>query len=156
MPRILGVAEVDLDVRRDGKALVISHLLAAIPRQRFVQLLRRFDGVLDQGVDHSLRVFAGDLQQHDEPRLALDQGDDLAVSAAEQQIAFPVARYRAIFDGCRPLTYRNGIADSSALVSLRGVEPRVTHDPAAPQVFKQLLLQRTAGLYIKATIDGLV
>lgn len=28
----------------------------------------------------------------------------------------------------------------------------MTHDPAAPQVFQQFLLQRTAGLYVEATM----
>nr|SPD49061.1 protein of unknown function [Cupriavidus taiwanensis] len=67
MPGILRIAEVDLDVGRDSEALVTSHLRATIPSQRFVLFLRQLASVLDQGVDYSLGVLAGNLYQHPLP-----------------------------------------------------------------------------------------
>src|SRR6266576_335813 len=46
--------------------------------------------MLDQRVDDRLRIFAANLDQHRIAGMALDQGRNLAVLAAEQQVAFPV------------------------------------------------------------------
>ncbi len=58
------IAEVDLDVSRQGEALVAGHLCASIPCQRFVELLRQRAGVLDQRFDNRLGFFAGNLEEH--------------------------------------------------------------------------------------------
>jgi len=45
LPRIVRIAEVDLDVGCHGNALMVSHLLAPIPGQRSVQFVRQLAGV---------------------------------------------------------------------------------------------------------------
>ena len=45
--------------------------------------------MLDQCVDHRLGVFALDPDQHHVTGMALNEGRDLAVVAAEQQVTFP-------------------------------------------------------------------
>ncbi|AOJ40770.1 hypothetical protein WJ23_22425 [Burkholderia lata] len=101
---MLGIAEVDLDVRRNSEALVAGHLRAPIPRQRFIQFLRKLAGVSYQSIDDSLRVLAGNLHQHHEPGLAFDECCNLAVGVAEQQIAFPVSGNCSILGCARALT----------------------------------------------------
>ena len=48
--------------------------------------------MLDERVDDCLRVFAIKLYQHHVARLTLDQGRDLAVATAKDQVAFPMPR----------------------------------------------------------------
>src|SRR6478736_2769583 len=43
--------------------------------------------------------------------MTLDQGRDIAVLRPGQQIAFPMARHRPIFNRCRPLTDRDDVLD---------------------------------------------
>jgi hypothetical protein len=94
---------VSLDVRGQGESPVRRHFLASIPSQRPVQLVGQFASVLDVRVDDSLGVLAVELYQHDVPRLALDQGGNLAVVAAEEQVALPMARNGSILDRCGAL-----------------------------------------------------
>ena len=54
--------------------------------------------MLDERINDGLGVFAGHFDEHHVTRLALNQGRDLAVMATDDQIAFPVSRYSAIFD----------------------------------------------------------
>ena len=42
LPRAVWIAEIDLHDGSDGEALVVGHLLAAIPGQGAAQLLRQF------------------------------------------------------------------------------------------------------------------
>ena len=50
LPRVLWIAEADLDVRGRREALVIGHVLVSIPGQRFVEFPRALAGVLDQAL----------------------------------------------------------------------------------------------------------
>jgi len=50
----------------------------------------------DQGVDHARRIFARDLHEHDKPGLTLDQGGDVAILPAGEEIALPVPRYCSV------------------------------------------------------------
>src|ERR1700687_3720130 len=111
--------------------------------------------MLDQGVDDRLRIFAANLDQHRIAGMALDQGRNLAVLAAEQQVAFPVPGYGPVFHAGRTLTDRDGVGDATVLVRLHGVMARTAHDSAAAQVLYQLLLQGAAGLNEEAAIDSL-
>jgi hypothetical protein len=95
---MLGVAEVDSDVSGDGDAFVPSHLPSPIPCQRFVEFLRQFAGMFNGRIDDRFAVLASYLHQHDVTCLALDECRNLAAPAAAQKIAFPVARYRAVFN----------------------------------------------------------
>ncbi len=98
MPGALRVTEVHLDVGIQAEALMICHFLAAIPGQRFVEFSRQLVCMLDERVDDRPGVFAGDSDQHHVTRMAFNQGRDLAVIAADEQVTFPVARNRSILD----------------------------------------------------------
>ena len=138
------------------KRLVVSHLLAAIPRQRSVQFLWQAARILDQGIDDRLGVLAVDLHQHHVARLPLHQGRDLAVLAAAQQVPFPVARHRPILSRRRTLADRYGVADATVVVGFLRVVARTTHRPRMSQVRQQLLFQGAAGLDVKGAVDRLV
>jgi hypothetical protein len=48
---VLRATEVHVDVRRQGKALVVSHLTATVPSQRLVEFSGQLVGLPDQGTD---------------------------------------------------------------------------------------------------------
>ena len=66
LPGTPRVAEVDLHVGGDRKALVGMHLLALVPRQRTSQLLRQFADLLGKRRNDRRRVLARKLDQHRE------------------------------------------------------------------------------------------
>jgi hypothetical protein len=73
-----------LSIGRRRKALVLRHLLAAVPRQRAAELVRKTVCLLDQRSDHGPAVTATNLRQQHITRVPLDQGDDVAVRRAAQ------------------------------------------------------------------------
>lgn len=115
------IAEVDLDVGRHSETLMLRHLVAPIPRQRFVEFLRQLARMLDQRIDDRLGIFASDFHQHHIARLTFNQGGDLAIRIAEQKIPFPVTRYRTILNAGGALANRHGIGDSAVIARLLGV-----------------------------------
>lgn len=78
--------------------------------------------------------------------MALDQGRNLAVLAAEQQVAFPVPGYGQVFRAGWTLADRDGVGDSAVIVRLLGVMARTAYRPSAPQMLQQFLLQSTTGI----------
>src|SRR6266566_1964374 len=64
LPRALRIAEIDGDVGFHGEALMIGEFFASIPGQRFVQFVREFACLLDQGVDYGFGFPVGDLGEH--------------------------------------------------------------------------------------------
>ena len=64
LPRAVRIAEIDGDVGFHGEAPMIGEFLPAIPGQRFVEFVREFARLLDQGVDHGLGFPVGDLGEH--------------------------------------------------------------------------------------------
>src|SRR5271157_4048341 len=87
--------------------------------------------------------------------MALDQRRNLAVLAAEQEVAFPMPGYRPVFHAGRTLADRDGVGDSAVTLPLLGVMARPAHHAAAAQVLHQLLLKGAAGLNEQAAIDSL-
>src|SRR6478609_6905873 len=55
------------------------HLFALIPGQGASQLLRQLADVLGKRSNNSRRVLAGDLDEHREAGIALDEGSDVRV-----------------------------------------------------------------------------
>jgi hypothetical protein len=104
-----------LYIGRQGEALVLGHVLAPIPGERLVELSREFLGLLDQGIDDGLGILAVDLGQQQVARMALEERGDLAVVAAEQQVAFPVPRHGALFNAGRALTDRDRVGDPTVI-----------------------------------------
>src|SRR5262245_31626025 len=65
---------------------MVRHLLAAIPRQRFIEFVWKLVSVLDKCADDGLCIFSTDLRKHEVARLPLHQRCDLAILAAETAI----------------------------------------------------------------------
>jgi hypothetical protein len=76
--------------------------------------------------------------------LTFNERRDLAVLAAEEQVTFPVARKRTIFDCRGTLADRYRISDLPVDAGLLRMVSRTTHASGTPQVRHQLLLQRAA------------
>src|SRR5262245_63311192 len=79
LPRTLRIAEVNVDIGRQRQAPMIRKLLAAVPGQRLIQLIRYLLRLLDQRGNNSLGILVGDLRQCHVTRLPFDQGRDVAV-----------------------------------------------------------------------------
>ena len=152
----MGIAEVDLDIRRQCESLVAGHFLTPVPRQRFVKFVRQLASVFDQGVGDGPSIFARELDQHQVARLTFDQRGNLAVVAATQLVTFPVPWYGSIVSRRGPFADGDGIDNPAVIVSLLCVIARATHASRPPQIRQQLLLQSTSGLNIEGAIDGLV
>ena len=69
--------------------------------------------LLNQCIDHRLGVFAFDPHEHHVARVTFDQGGDLAVVAAEQEITFPVTGHSTILGLSRSLADTDRIGDAA-------------------------------------------
>ena len=101
--------------------------------------------LLDECVDDRPGVFAGDPDQHHVTCVSLDQGCDLTIIAADDQVTFPVTRHSSIFYRGRPLTDRDGAGNPAVCGGLLRVTTPAAHRPRPPQVLQQLFLQGAAG-----------
>src|ERR1700688_443135 len=131
------------------------HLFALIPSQGASQLLRRLADVLGERSNNSRRVLAGDLDEHREAGVALDEGGDVRVVRSGKKVSFPMPRHGAILNLGGPLANGDHIEDTS-LSTLRIVALGATHPPCSTQMCRQLLLQDAAGLDEEAAIDRFV
>jgi hypothetical protein len=52
------ITEIYLDIGRQRKLLMVGHFLAPVPRQRLVEFFWQLARILDQRVDHCLRILA--------------------------------------------------------------------------------------------------
>jgi hypothetical protein len=110
----------------------------------------------DQGVNNAVSIFAWDLDEHDEPGLTLDQGGDVAVLPAGEEIALPVSWYRSVLYLGRTLPDGYGANDLPARLSSGGGGFASAHQPTGAQTRDQLLSQDSAGLDEQAFVDRLV
>src|SRR6516164_2569650 len=131
------------------------HLFALIPSQGASQLLRQLVDVLGKRSNNSRRVLAGDLDEHREAGIALDEGGDVRIVRSGKKVSFPMPRHSAILNLGGPLADGDHIEDMS-LSTLRVVALGVTHPPRSTQLCRQLLLQHAAGLDEEAAIDRFV
>lgn len=83
------ITEVDLYVGSHREAPMVSHLFAAIPRQRFESFRGKFAGVFDQGADDRLGILTDDFHQHYLACMTLNKNCNLAVPATAQQLTSP-------------------------------------------------------------------
>jgi hypothetical protein len=107
------------------EALVVSHLLAAIPGQGAAQFLRQFAHVFSERGDECGRVLAWDLEK------PLDERRDVRVIRSTEKVSFLVAGHSAVLDLSRPLADGNGIDDLSLL---RCATLGLAHLPCCTQV----------------------
>jgi hypothetical protein len=84
-------------------------------------------------------IFAGDFHKHHVMRLAFDEGSNLAVTAAEHEIAFPMPRYDPILNSGQTFTDRNRLDNPTMVICFLGVMARATHLPGTSQVLLQFL-----------------
>ncbi|MNI54078.1 hypothetical protein D3C73_1089550 [compost metagenome] len=107
---------------------MVSHLFAAIPRQRLVEFLGEFAGVFDQGADDRLGILTGQLHQHYVTGMTLHKSGNLAVPATAQQVTLPVTWHRPILS--RGWAFADGyrVCDSTVIFLLLRVMARATHD----------------------------
>ena len=100
---------------------MLSHLGSLVPSQRSSQLLGQGGDRARDCLAYSFGSMAGErrtilyasfltvtyharqVQQHGEPRRALDQGSDGGAAKTENEITLPVPRHRTVGDFYRPL-----------------------------------------------------
>ena len=111
LPGTARITEVDLDVGGNREALVGMHLFALIPGQGASQLLRQLADVLGKRSNNSRRVLAGDLDEHREAGIALDEGGDVRVVRSGKKVSFPMPRHGAILNLGGPLADGGHIED---------------------------------------------
>ena len=155
LPRTAWIAEVDLHVGGNGEALVVSHLLAAIPGQGAAQFLGQFAHVLGERGHHGRRILAWHLEKHHKAGMALDKRRDVRVVRSREKVSFPMAWHGAILGLGRPLADGNRIDDLSQS-ALRGAAFGLAHLPRCTQVRHQLLLQHATRLNEEAAVDRFV
>src|SRR4029079_18007815 len=96
--------------------------------------------------NNTVSIFPRDLDKQDKPGLTLDQGSDVAVLAASQKIALPMARYRSVLYLGRALSDGYGVNDLTPWLSAGGGALASAHQPPCSQPRDQLLLQDPASL----------
>jgi hypothetical protein len=79
--------------------------------------------------------------------MAFDKGRNIAVLRSRQQIAFPMARYRAIFSCSRSIPDRHHIRDFSTPVGRQVHPPRSADRALRAKMLEQLLFKHTARLH---------
>ncbi len=94
-----------------------------------------------QGSDDADRVLAVDLDQQDESRVALDQGRDVGVVRARDQVPFPVTGHRPILHLGRPLPDGRGVDDPAAALAGAAGVPAAAHRAHPTQMGHELLLR---------------
>src|ERR1700751_6181887 len=87
------------------------HLFALIPGQGASQLLRQLADVLGKRSNNSRRILAGDLDEHREAGIALDEGGDVRVLCSGKKISFPMPRHSTILNLGGPLPAGEHIED---------------------------------------------
>ena len=88
--------------------------------------------------------------------MALDKRCDITIPRSTDQVAFPMAWHRTIFNRRRSLANGYGILDLAEAVSFHGGVPGSADRAPRPQVLKKLLFQHAARLNEQGAIDRLV
>ena len=98
---------------------------------------------------------AGKMQQHREPRRALNKGPDRGTVQSEDQVAFPVAWHCPVVGLGRTLGDHDLGADELAAPPL-GPRPRDPQRSPGSQTRHQLAFERTPALHVERLVDRLV
>src|SRR3954466_14047553 len=118
---------------------MVGKLLASVPGQRPVKLAGQSLRLLDQCRDDAFCVLVSNLDQHHVARMALDKRRNIAISRPTDQIAFPMAWHRTVFDRRRSFTDGYGVLDLPEPVALHAGVPGSADRSPRPQVLKKLL-----------------
>src|SRR3954469_25018963 len=135
---------------------MVCQFHAAIPGQGLVELIRQLLRLLDERGDDGLRLLVSHLRQHHVARMPFDQRRDVAVLCAAQQIAFPMARHRTIFNRWRSFTDRYEIRYLSSAIAMLARLLRPADRSSRAKMLEQLFLQHATRLDEEASIDRLV
>ena len=101
--------EPRLDLGGQGQALMIGELFSSIPGQRSVKFTGQPLRLFDQRRDDAFSILVRDLDQHHVARMTFDKRCDIAVPGTADQVALPMARHGAIFNGCGSFADGHGI-----------------------------------------------
>src|SRR3981189_1123807 len=135
---------------------MVGKLLAPVPGQRPVKLAGQSLRLLDQRRDDALGGLVSNLDKHTVARMALDKCCNIAISRPTDQIAFPMARDRTIFDRRRSFTDGYSVLNLAEPVPLHAGVPGSADRAPRPQVLEKLLFQHATCLNEQAAIDRLV
>ncbi len=154
LPRAVWIGKDDLDREPLGQLLVRGHLFAAIVRQGLPQQRRHRPECLGEALSGTPRIRPLHSGQDDQPCGPLPQGaNGRTIARALDEIAFPVARYRA-----RP--HRGGAPGHrrhrrDLTPSIRSPRPRPARLAPLTQRHQQFALQGAAGQHLQAHVEGL-
>src|SRR4051794_16497529 len=150
-----------------------AQLRALIPCQGLAQLLgqcpdRALDGAayrlgamareggpVLQPLTFPVPRHARQMEQHGEPRRALDQGADCRAAQTQDQISLPMTRYRPVGHLSRALADHD-LGRDMRLAPTTAASSRNPERPPSPQAGGQLAPQRAASLHVQRLVDGLV
>ncbi|MFT6119685.1 MAG: hypothetical protein ACJAXK_001635 [Yoonia sp.] len=88
--------------------------------------------------------------------MPLNEGCDIAVLGSANQVAFPVARNGAIFDGRRPFADRYSILNLAITLALLAGVFGAPNSPSCAQMLQEFLFKDATCLYIKASLNRFV
>src|ERR1700687_2212244 len=88
--------------------------------------------------------------------MPFDQGHDVSVVRARDQIPFPMTGNGPVVDLSGPLPDGDGVRYPTAWILTGSSVPRPAHAGVAPQVAQELLFQQSARLNEQAAVNSLV
>ncbi len=150
------VTEVDAHLRGHGDLGVLSQFGALVPGQGLAQVLGQgLDGGQKTVADRDRTVALGQVDQHREPGLSLDEGGDgRATVRPQDQIALPMSWHGPVGNLGGSLADQDHVRDL-ARGALHSRASRASHGPAGAQVLVQVSTQMATALDIQRLVDRL-
>ena len=173
LPWCLGVAEVDIQIGIYSQLRVLGHLGSLVPGQRTAQLMWQGGDRLGDRVSDGLGAMtgkrgpvldplllavawhAGKMQQHREPRRALNKRPDRGTLQSEDQVAFPVSWHCPVVGLGRTLGDHDLGTDELAAPPL-GPRPWDSQRSPGSQTSHQLASESSSTLHVERLVDGFV
>src|ERR1700689_2225960 len=173
LPRAVRLAEVDVQAGINPQLCVLAHLRPLVPGQRTSELLGQREHRARNDVAHrfgavpreswpvlltrcrSMSLHRWQVEQHREACRPFNKGTDRGAIEADDQIPFPVSRYRAIFYLGRTLADED-LGGHERLAPPTRARSRHPQSSASSQALRQLALQRTSALNVERLVDRLV
>ena len=135
---------------------MIGELFASIPGQRSVKFTGQPLRLFDQRRDDAFSILVRDLDQHHVARMTFDKRCDIAVPGPADQVALPMARHGAIFNGCGSFADGHGILYLAEPGSFQAGVLGAADSAFRSEVLKQFFFQHPARLNEQTAIDRLV
>lgn len=153
-----GVSEVHLHVCIDGEAFVIAHLLALVVRERLLEFAWYGFERAHVRLAHRHGIFlSSERNQERIPSRALNEGAECRLLRfAEDEIALPMARYRAVGDLLWPLLNGEHIGYLSPFFLDGILLPLPAVRMFLPQRLHERVLQLSSREHVQVPIYGFV